>query len=310
MRVGFFGTPDLAAYILQELVSKFEVVFLVAPEDKEYGRNRRLRICPTKEFAQCNDIPVLQPVKLNEESFLDELRSFNADIFVVVAYGKIIPRSVFDMPRLGTINFHPSLLPKYRGAAPVQWSIINGDPFTGVTVQRINERLDAGDIILQKRVDVDENITSAELFSRVLPVGADLVSMAIEGLDDKTIEPEVQNEEDATYCGKIDRETAHIDWNLKNYEIHNLVRGLNPKPVAWTTFRDTNMKIWATKIPDDAVEVELGAGEILKYQKKRLLAGTGSGLIEILKLQPENKKDMDSLAFLNGSRLEPGEFFI
>jgi len=309
MRVGFFGTPHIAATILEELVSEFDVAFLVAPEDKECGRNRKITVCPTKEFAECHQIPVLQPDKLNDESFISEIKKFDADIFVVVAYGKIIPRSVFDMPRLGTINFHPSMLPKYRGAAPVQWSVINGDLKTGITVQRINERLDSGDIILQKEVPVDGDITSGDLFDMVVPMGAGLVIEAIKKLDSGEAKPVVQDESEATYCGKIDRDIAHVDWTLDSDTIHNLIRGLNPKPVAWTTFREANMKIWASLIPDDAEDVSLEPGELLKFGKKRLFVGTGEGILEIVKLQPENKKAMDALAFLNGSRLEMGEFF-
>jgi methionyl-tRNA formyltransferase len=213
------------------------------------------------------------------------------------------------MPGLGTINLHPSLLPKYRGAAPVQWALINGDSETGVTVQMINEELDAGDIVLQEKIEIDENINAGDLYDLVFPIGAELIVKSIEITGErKKLLLTKQNDSEATHCGKIDKDTAHINWNNDAFKIHNLVRGLNPKPVAWTTFRGHHMKIWKTAVfTGDAPAVK--PGEIAKFQKKHLLAGTGSGIIEILEIQPENKKKMDGLSFINGYRLEAGEFF-
>lgn len=308
MRVGFFGTPEIASYVLQHICNTYEIVFLVSPEDKKCGRSLKIQECAAKEFATCRDIPVLQPKSLKDPEFAALLESYNADIFVVVAYGKLIPRSVFAMPRLGTINLHPSLLPKYRGAAPVQWALINGDSVTGVTVQMINEELDAGDIVLQEKIAIDENINAGELYDLVFPIGAELVVKSIELLGSGKSELIQQDNSEATHCGKIDKDTAHINWNDEPLRLHNLVRGLNPKPVAWTTFRGHNMKIWRTSIfRGDAPALK--PGEVVKFQKKHLLAGTGGGAIEILEIQPENKKKMDGLSFINGYRLEPGESF-
>lgn len=308
MRVGFFGTPEIASYVLQHICNIYDIVFLVAPEDKKCGRDLKIQECASKEFAVCRGIPVLQPRSLKDPEFENVLRSFNADIFVVVAYGKIIPRSIFAMPRLGTINLHPSLLPKYRGAAPVQWALINGDSETGVTVQMINEELDAGDIVLQEKIAIDDNITAGELYDIVLPEGAELVTKAIELLGRGEIIPVKQKHEDATHCGKIDKDTARISWSSDAKTIHNLVRGLNPKPVAWTTFRGHHMKIWKTSVFSGA-QPGLKAGEIRKFEKKHLLAGTVDGVIEVLEIQPENKKKMDGLSFINGYRLQEGESF-
>lgn len=308
MRVGFFGTPEIASYVLQHICNIYDIVFLVAPEDKKCGRDMKLQECAAKEFASCRDIPVIQPGSLKDPEFAALLRSYNADIFVVVAYGKLIPRSIFAMPRFGTINLHPSLLPKYRGAAPVQWSLINGDIETGVTVQMINEDLDAGDIVLQEKIEIDENINAGELYDIVFPIGAELVVRAIELLGSGKVVPVKQDHSSATHCGKIDRDTAMIRWISDASAIHNLVRGLNPKPVAWTTFRGHNMKIWKTAL-FDGITPEIKPGEIRKFEKKRLLAGTGNGVIEILEIQPENKKKMDGLSFINGYRLLEGEGF-
>ncbi|PKL16886.1 MAG: methionyl-tRNA formyltransferase [Spirochaetae bacterium HGW-Spirochaetae-5] len=308
MKVGFFGTPDIASHILKRLCREHDVVFLVAPEDKRCGRNMQIHHCSSKELAACEDIPVLQPKSLKNPEFLEELKTYNADIFVVVAYGKLIPRAIFDLPQYGTINLHPSLLPLYRGAAPVEWAVINGESETGVTVQMINEQLDAGDIVLQEKIQLSNTITTGELYELVMPIGEELVLQSMEILSsgrDKLIH---QDHGRATHCAKIDRETAHIIWNRDSSDIHNLVRGLNPKPAAWTTFRGMNIKIWKT-LPFKDEEIELMPGELLKYHKKRLLAGTGSGILEILEIQPENKKRMDGLAFINGYRLVEKEKF-
>ncbi len=307
MKVGFFGTPGIASYVLEKLCCKFDVVFLVAPEDKRCGRDLKLQNCAAKETAMCHDVPVLQPRSLRDPEFAETLKGFGADIFVVVAYGKLIPASVFNIPRCGTINLHPSLLPKYRGAAPIQWALMNGESVTGVTVQMINEQLDAGDIVLSREVTIDENMTAAQLFELVLPIGAELVINAIDllgsGRTDVLIK---QDHSQATHCGKIDTETAHIDWNRPATDIHNLVRGLNPKPVAWTTFRERHVKVWETKIFREDAPV-LAPGELAVFNRKRLIAGTGEGVVELVSLQPETKKRMDALAFINGYRLAAGE---
>ncbi len=308
MKVGFFGTPDIASHVLQRLCREHEVVFLVAPEDKRCGRNLKVQHCSSKELAACEDIPVLQPKSLKNTEFPEELKQYSADIFVVVAYGKLIPRAVFALPELGTINLHPSLLPQYRGAAPVEWAIMNGEKETGVTVQMINEELDAGDIVLQEKIELSENINSGELYDLVMPLGEKLVMKSMELLSQGNHKLIPQDHVKATYCAKIDRETAHITWSKSSSGIHNLVRGLNPKPAAWTTFRKMNMKIWRT-LPFTEEAPELQPGEVMKFNKKRLLAGSGSGIIEILEIQPENKKRMDALAFINGYRLAEKEFF-
>ncbi len=311
MKIGFFGTPDIAAHCLEELAKEHEIIFAVTPCDKPTGRHQHMQCCPAKDAAVCHDIPVLQPDNLKDEEFVKEVQSYDADIFVVVAYGKLIPKEIFNFPPLKTINLHPSLLPKYRGAAPIPWVLMNGEEKTGVTVQLINERMDAGDIVLQEEFLLDENITSGELFDLVLPMGARLVNMAIEGLAAGTITPVAQIEEDATHCGKITRDMACVDWSRSAEEIHNLVRGLNPRPVAWSAFREKNIRIWKTSLVGaDFTDLPNPApGELLRYRKKHLLVGTGSGPLEILELQMENKKKMDGPAFLNGARLEPGESF-
>ncbi|HMB20177.1 MAG TPA: methionyl-tRNA formyltransferase [Spirochaetota bacterium] len=309
MRTGFFGTPQIAAYCLDEILKEYTVSCVVTSPDKPAGRGRKLTPSPVKDLSLKYDIPVLQPQSLKDPSLHEQMKEFECDLFIVVAYGKIIPRLLFDMPRYGTINLHPSLLPLYRGAAPIQWAIINGEKQTGITVQRINEELDAGEILLQNSIDIPIDMTAGELYDLVLPKGAAMLLKTIAGLQDNTITPEPQDHSRATYCGKIDTETAGIDWNNTSMEIHNLVRGLNPRPVAWTIFRDKKIKIWRTMPVEDTLPEGSTPGSIHKFPGKRLIAQTGSGSLEIFQLQPETKKSMDSRSFLNGYHPEKGEAF-
>lgn len=309
MKIGYFGTPGISSYCLERLCEKHDILFVVTSVDKPKGRNRILSCSETKDVAECNDIPIFQPVKLKDPDFISEIKKFDADLFVVVAYGKIIPSEVYEMPRLKSINLHPSLLPKYRGAAPINWVLINGEEKTGVTVQLINEEMDAGDIVVQEEFLIDEEMNAAELYEKVLPLGYELLEKAIEKLNDSEFSPIKQDESEATFCQKIDRETAHINWGKNSNEIHNLIRGLNPKPYAWTTFRGKNIKIIKSKLFNNDINEDLKPGQLLKYQKKHLIAGTGSGNLEIRSLQPENKKIMDGLSFVNGYRIESSDFF-
>ncbi len=309
MRIGFFGTPEISSCCLEDILKEHEVLFVVTVEDKPCGRNRKMRFCPAKDLALCRDIDILQPRDLKDPEFIETVKSYRADIFVVVAYGHMIPEEVFTIPPLKSINLHPSLLPKYRGAAPIQWALINGERETGVTVQMISSRMDAGDIVLQEKIPVDENMTSEDLYREVVEISGDLLNRAIESLAEGTALTVEQNEGEATYCGKIERETARIDWSGSSERIHNLVRGLNPRPVAWTTFRGKNMKIRTTSLLKEETGLELKPGELARFMKKRLVAGTGSGLLELTGIQPENRKLMDGLSFINGYRIGEGEEF-
>jgi methionyl-tRNA formyltransferase len=308
MRLGFFGTPSIASYCLEELAKRFDVAFAVTGADKPSGRRLKLHPSPVKLMADSLHLPVYQPLNLRDPGFIESLKKSGADIFVIVAYGRIIPAEVFTLPRFQTINLHPSLLPRLRGAAPVEWSLIEGEAETGVTVQMINERLDAGDIILQEKIHVDENVTSGELYERALSVGVRLLAASIDLLGSGQAALVPQREEDATYCGKIDRETARLNWMQDSRRIHNLVRGLNPKPVAWTMFRGMTMKVWKTALVKEQIS-SCPPGHLHMLGKKRLLVGTGSGCVEILSIQPEAKKLMDGLSFINGYRPTDGERF-
>ncbi|MFH0976693.1 MAG: methionyl-tRNA formyltransferase [Spirochaetota bacterium] len=308
MKIGFFGTPEIAAYYLNMLHGKHEIVFAVTGEDKPKGRHGTPVFNEVKNAAVENDIPVLQPAKLLDNDFLKSIGNLKADIFVVVAYGKLIPPEIFTMPSLKTVNVHPSLLPKYRGAAPIQWALINGESETGVTIQYINEKLDAGDILTQKRIPLNTDISADDLTKIVLPVGLELLLEALAQLQSGKAMPVKQIEAEATYCGKINKETARINWSTGAEKIHNLVRGLNPKPTAWTMFREKNIKIYKTKIAPDYKDAGLKQG-YLKIIGKKLFVGTGNNILELLEVQPETKKVMNAASFINGYRLSDEDHF-
>ncbi|MBN2402642.1 MAG: methionyl-tRNA formyltransferase [Spirochaetes bacterium] len=316
MKIGFFGTPEIAAFYFKALIQEHEVVFAVTGEDKPKGRHGSPAFSDVKKIAIEKNIPVFQPTELADDSLLRQIAGKNADIFVVVAYGRILPAKVYKMSPLRTINVHPSLLPKYRGAAPIQWALINGEPETGITIQYINEKLDSGDILLQKKIPLNIEMTSADLTAIVLPEGLALLLEALNQLAAGNANPIKQNEAEATFCGKIGRETACIDWKKNSEKIHNLVRGLNPKPAAWTEFNGKNIKIYKTKLLTadsiDAIKenisMELKPGYLAGY-KKRLFVCTGNGFLEILTLQPETKKTMEGSSFMNGYRLSAGDSF-
>jgi len=309
MKIGFFGTPEIASYCLEHLIKHYEIAFVVTSPDKPKGRGKHLLPTPVKEKALEYGIVCFQPTTLKDEQLAETLRQFNCDIFVVVAYGKLIPRSIFSIPPLQTINLHPSLLPKYRGAAPVEWALYNGEQQTGVTVQRINEELDAGDIVLQSTVTIAPNETAQDVYEKILPLGADMLVRAIEGLHDGTITPVPQDHSQATYCGKITSETARINWDIPSIHIHNMVRAFNPKPVAWTTFRGKIIKIWKTLLSDSSCNNSTARPGTVVVQAKRLFVCTFDGTIEVMSLQPETKKPMDASAFINGYRLQHGDAF-
>ncbi len=308
MNIGFFGTPEIASFCLEKLMEKHTIAFIVTAEDKPSGRKLKIRYNQVKEIALKRNIQLHQPANLRDRDFIKAIEKENASIFVVVAYGKIIPSEIFSLPPLGTINLHPSLLPKYRGAAPIQWALINGESETGVTVQMMDEKLDSGDILTQKRIPIHINMTSDDLYKIILPLGADLLIETIELLKKNSIHPVKQNNEEATYCGRIGKNTSRIDWTKRSSEIHNLVRGLNPIPVAWTTFRGKNIRIWKTAMCTEHIESP-ESGYLIVYKKKRLLVGTGDGYIEILQIQPETKKRMDALSFINGYHLQENNRF-
>ena len=302
MRIVFMGTPDFAVPALERLCgSGHEVAAVYTQPDKPVGRKQVLTPPEVKICAEKYGLPVFQPVSLKDENSFLELKALEPDVIVVAAYGKILPKNILDIPPKGCINIHGSLLPKYRGAAPIQWSVLNGDRVTGVTTMLMAEGLDTGDILLKAETEIGENETSAELFDRLAVLGADLLMRTLGELD--TITPVKQDESKATYTAKISRELCPIDWTKPNTEVHNKVRGLQTWPVAVSTLNGRELKIHSTVL----CEKSGTAGEIIETIPLTVACGIGSVIIK--ELQLSGKKRMTSEAFLLGHPLSIGEKF-
>lgn len=305
MRVVFMGTPDFAVPSLQKLLDAgFEVCAVYTQPDKPKGRGHKLQAPPVKELALRHEIPVFQPASLRKEEVQQELQSFQPDVIVVVAYGKILPKAVLDLPRLGCINVHGSLLPKYRGAAPIQWTVINGDGTGGVTTMFMGEGLDTGDMLLKAETPVGAEETAGQLFDRLKDLGADLLLETLEKLEQGTLTPIPQNEEDATHAPMLSKELSVIDWSKPARELHDLIRGLNPWPSAYSYLDGKKLKIHASRVAE-------GSGEAGKAFSKdgNLLVYCGKDALELTEIQTENGKRMDGKSYLLGHPLNKDSRF-
>lgn len=300
-KIIFFGTPEFAAHILEELVKAGEdVVAVVTTPPKEQGRGLKTRPSVMHETAERLRIPVLVPDKLRDEAFLSQLRNFDADIFCVVAY-KILPKEVYTMPRFGAFNVHTSLLPKYRGAAPMHRAIMNGETRTGITTFLLGDRVDTGNILLQEAVDIGDNETVGELHDKLMKLGAKLALDTIHGLAASTLTPIPQSDTNATPAPKIFPEDCEIKFDKSAAHVHNQIRGLSPHPAAFTILPNSErLKIFRSHIA--ATDPELPAGSWhVSSDEKRLFVGTSTAPLEILEVQREGKKRMSTEEFLRGS---------
>ena len=291
---------------MRALAERGWVVGVVTQPDRPAGRGLKPKSPPVKLAAQELGLEVLQPVSINRGDAVDWLAARSPDLMVVAAFGQLLKKHVLDLPKHGCINVHASLLPKYRGAAPIQWAIIRGERWTGVTIMLMDEGMDTGPILMQRAVEIGEDETGGELEERLAALGAELIVPAIEGYLEGRIRPKPQPE-GGTLAPKIKEEHTRIDWGRSAREIHDLVRALNPSPLAYTTFRGKRVKLVRTALAD--VESGGGPGEILRH-RKRLLVATGEGVLEILSLRPEGKREISGLDFINGYRPSPGERFV
>ncbi len=299
MKIVFFGTPDFAIPTLKKIMeSKHSIEAVVTAPDKERGRGRKVQFTPVKKFAVEHNIKVLQPVKFKDENFINSLKNIKADLFVVVAF-RILPKEVFTIPPKGSFNLHASLLPKYRGAAPIQWALINGERETGVTTFFLKEKVDTGNIILQRKVKIDENDNLGTLHDKLAEIGAGLVVETIDLIESGNYELTEQDNSLATPAPKITREICKIDWNKPAREIHNLIRGLSPYPAA---FFERNGKIYKVFSSEVVEQPLLEPGEI-RSTKKELFIGTKDNTLKILEIQPEGRKRMKADEFLRGYSL-------
>lgn len=302
MKIIYMGTPDFAVPALKSLASsKHEVCAVFTQPDKPRGRKMILTPPDVKVCAQSLDIPVYQPESMKNGDALEIIGRYNPDVIVVAAYGKILPKAVLDAPKFGCVNIHGSLLPKYRGAAPIQQSVLNGDRVTGITTMLMDVGLDTGDILLTEETEIGENETSGELFDRLAELGGKLVLKTLSALEKGEITPKKQDESIATHTSKIDKSLCPIDFSKSAFEVHNKVRGLNPWPVATTKICGKNVKVYSTRLCQKSGK----SGEVIST--KPLVVGCGDKSVEILELQPEGKKRMTADAFLAGHKLEIGD---
>jgi len=308
-RIVFMGTSDFAVASLTKLIeSKFEVVGVITAPDRPAGRGQKLRPSPVKLTANKFNIPVLQPEKLKNPDFLAELRSLKADLFIVVAF-RMLPEQVWNMPPLGTFNLHASLLPQYRGAAPINWVLINGEKETGITTFFLNHQIDTGSILLQEKKPIPENMTAGELHDILMEMGSNLVVETVGSIISQTVTPTPQPlstiGQEINSAPKIFKEDCRINWNQPASVIHNLIRGLSPYPAAWTHFCNQDdetfqVKIFRSEIIDSSPE--LVPGQLFVHQNDELLVGTTTENIKILRMQPEGKRQMAVKDFLMGFR--------
>ena len=304
-RVIFMGTPDFAVPCLARLVEISDVVAVVTQPDRPKGRGQKLLPPPVKAFAQEHGIAVYQPVRVKAPDFVDVLRGLAPDLIVVVAFGQILSKEILSLPPLGCINVHASLLPRYRGAAPMQWAIVRGEKETGVTTMFMDEGLDTGDMLMRETLPVTQAMTAAELHDAMMKLGADVLERTIFSLSEGTLKRTPQDDALSTYAPLLDKEVGRIDWKKPAQEIHDLVRGLNSWPGAYTMRAGQKFKIWRTRLAEGTAE----PGEIVSVTKQGLLVGTGEGMLEILELQAPSKKKMAAGDYVRGHGLQlPARF--
>lgn len=309
MKVVFMGTPDFSVPVLEALCESSEhtVTAVVTQPDKPKGRGKEMQFTPVKQCAIDNGIDVYQPERVRDGEFVDVLRNLSPDVIVVVAFGQILPKEVLELPRYGCINVHASLLPKYRGAAPIQWAVIDGEKETGITTMQMNEGLDTGDMLLKKVIKLDEKETGGSLFDKLALLGGDLLLETLKAVEEGNVVPEKQNDSESNYAKMLNKKLGNIDFAGKTaIEIERLIRGLNPWPSAYTKFRGKTLKIWEADVLNENSDKE--AGTIIKVTKDEIHVATKEGILVINELQLEGKKRMDTLSFLRGYDIKEGEF--
>lgn len=302
MRVIFMGTPDFAVPSLQKLIDRGDEICAVFTQpDKPKGRGHKLQAPPVKELAMRCGIPVYQPQTLRDEDVQRQIRKLAPDAIIVAAYGKLLPKPVLDTPKYGCINVHGSLLPKYRGAAPIQWAVINGDKTAGVTTMYMGEGMDTGDMLLKAETPVGEDETAGQLFDRLMVLGADLLGETLDKLENGTLERTPQNDSEATHAPMLSKELSKINWNRSADEIHNLIRGLNPWPCAFSVLNGKRIKLLASR-------TTAGSGKpgALTVINGELAVFCGSGALVLTEIQTENGKRMSGKEYLLGHPLAAG----
>lgn len=307
MKIVFMGTPEFAIPSLDMLVREgYNVAAVVTQPDKPKGRGNKLSPPPVKIYAMEKNIPVLQPEKVRTGEFAERLRELAPDLFITAAYGRILPADVLSIPPLGCINVHGSLLPKYRGAAPIQWAVINGESKTGITTMYTDVGMDTGDMLLKGEIDISQDMTTGDLHDKLSDLGAEVLKETLKILKEGTLKREKQCEAEATYAPIIKKETGQIDWSKNSKDIHNLVRGTNPWPGAFTEYKGEKMKVWKTEMVKKD-KSGLKPGTICGVGKDGIIVAAGDGLVRILEVQFESCRKMCVEDYLCGHEINEGE---
>ena len=304
MDIVFMGTPEFAVPCLERLISDgHNVKGVFTQPDKPKGRGHKMQFPPVKECAVEAGIPVYQPLKMKDGEAISILENLKPELIIVVAYGKILPKEILDYPKYGCINMHASILPRYRGAAPIQWSVLNGEKISGVTAMQMDVGLDTGDMLLTKTVEIGENETAGELHDKLSVLGADVMSETIDLLLKGELKPEKQNDSESNYAPMLSKDLCPIDWNESAQKVHNKVRGLSPWPVATAKLGEKTIKIHKTAVSG---KCNATPGEVVVSDKKLVVACGESTSVEIIVLQTEGKKAMNASDFLRGNPIEKG----
>ena len=310
MRIVFMGTPDFSIPTLERLLeSRHEVIGVVTQPDKPKGRGKEIAMSPVKETALRHGISVYQPARAREASFVDEIRALQPDVMVVIAFGQILSKELLEVPKYGCVNIHASLLPKYRGAAPIQWAVLNGDSETGITTMMMDVGMDTGDMLEKLVVPLEKNETGGSLFDRLSLLGGDLILSTLDKLEAGTLVRIPQNHDEATHVKKISKSMGDIDWTKDAAAIERLIRGLNPWPSAFTHWNGKMLKLWEAEVLSDGAcgdGQRAVCGEVLEAAGDALKVQTGNGILKITGLQLEGKKRMDVAAFLRGYPVQAG----
>ena len=304
MKVVFMGTPEFAVPTLQALIDHHQVAAVVTQPDRQRGRGKKVQFSPVKEKAAEYKIPVLQPEKARDEEFIQELETIAPDVIVVVAYGQILPERILNLPKYGCINVHGSLLPKYRGAAPIQWAVLNGEEKTGITTMYMEKGLDTGDMIDKAEVVLDPKETAGSLHDKLMNLGADLLLETLDKLEKGTIVRTKQDDSQSCYAKMLSKEMGRLDFSRSAKELEQWIRGMNPWPSAYTTMNGKTLKIWDADVV--SYEGSEEPGTVVKVTKDTIIVAAGEGALALKEIQLAGKKRMPVQAFLLGSSVETG----
>ena len=307
IRIVYMGTPDFAVEPLEAIIKAgYEVTAVVTQPDKQKGRGKEVKMTPVKECALRHGIPVFQPVKIKEPEAVAELEKYQADLFVVAAFGQLLSEEILKMPEYGCINIHASLLPAYRGAAPIQWAVLNGEKESGVTIMQMDKGLDTGDMLLKRSVELSPTETGDSLHDKLMHLGAELIVEALPKLEKGELVPEKQKDELSSYAKKLTKAMGQIDWSKDAVSLERWIRGLNSWPSAYTFFGGKTLKIWEAQVAEENGAQKAEPGQVVSVSREGFTVACGQGALQILSLQLEGKKRVLTREFLLGYQVEPG----